>query len=879
MASRHDFLVKCPPGYRTNNSGSESTTMPQKALCELRGGDPYGNPQGVSVDPSSVPPKQKSQRVSKACCRCRQLKKSCNGLNPCKRCQDEAWKCEFRDPIPNPGDKDHVAILDGLTIVQATLAAFKEQANLFEKRLIKMESVFIDPYYHEPHPDRPSSKPIPPPMLVEDEVETEPGPPVPPGDSAIPINHTALAGLLLEWPSISELTERHVAKAGIRYVREYPISQEQNRGALIVHGRGEDSHPSRYVRTPTDHGGLDNASSGMGPPSTTADWDQLGRRDPLHGVEDGGGVSIFDGNPDFSESQVRRYVESFKENILNMHPIIQPQLLDNLVRHFLDALPVSRPWSVKSQTPKPAVEARGGSQTPVTTGSKRKRGPDPDGSDPFRPAPPCVGWLDRSIHSALILTILALGKICLHRENIPDALEPMERLPRGRQAIRSGAISSSLNQDRSFRSRRSSFQGVDAFCSSYSPKRNYEVIPGLEYFAYATDILGSYAGAYTSMKDVYANIFAGLFHGQLGRPMESFAFIHEASNKLQVIMRPKMDKMSRIKRNNELIQDVGYNQLALTFWTCLKLERRSDLITEMRFPPSWLLSFEDDIPHPNMSLLEGFDQRVLDSYPGQLYLRKHLNSILRMFYAPEDQTKAGEDMFRDVDVVSDAVSNMSWVAPSFAFREDDPPAGDILAARLRAQYWVAQVITYRPFIRQILQLSQSRKNHASNLSVPRTSSEFRQNAAIYPEAETHGNINPKVEEYAKKGIEALVESTRAFHGLGDDRPILANVFGTAHAQWGNLLVLSAAFKDPVLSEYVDEELLRTLFRKTIQFLQQSATTTSSLRTDMHILEGLQSDLFPPSDQRTNPRFPSGTGVPDYYTLRPVVMAAPPRVTQ
>ncbi|KAF9775123.1 hypothetical protein IL306_006801 [Fusarium sp. DS 682] len=342
-------------------------------------------------------------------------------------------------------------------------------------------------------------------------------------------------------------------------------------------------------------------------------------------------------------------------------------------------------------------------------------------------------------------------------------------------------------------------------------------------------------------------------------------------------MRPSLDKMRRIKRNREFIQETKYNQLALAFWTCLQLE--SDLIAEMQLPPSGLLSYEDDMPHPNMSLLEGFSQRILDSYPGQLYLRTHLNSIHRMFYAPEDPAKPGKDKFRNVGVVSDAVSGMHWVAPSFAFREDDPPADDILAARLRAKYWGAQVITYRPFIRQILQFSHSIKNHASSPNFPSVSSEFRQDVtapAIHPKARTHGDIDAKVVELAKKGIKALIESTRAFHGLGDKRPIITNVFGTAHAQWGNLLILSAAFRDPILHTYVDEELLRTLFHKTVQFLRQSATATSALRTDMHILEGLQRDLFS-YNPWTNSNFSSGTSAPGHHTPRPVSMAAPPQM--
>ncbi|KAG5804196.1 hypothetical protein H9Q74_007722 [Fusarium xylarioides] len=922
-----------PGGYRAP-SFPPPTPVPHQTPYEQHGGYPSTPHEPFySIYSTSVPAKKKNTRASQACDSCRQLKAKCDETKPCKTCKEKGVECKYRDPVPKATDKAQADILEGLGSVQTSLNSIMSHLGRFDQRLIKMESLLpkhlatsalktessvedeykrapaspyvangasVDPYYNDAHRDHPSSEPMPLRMMAEDEMEVEPGPPVPPGEPAIPINHTTLAGLLLEWPSIRELTKHHVEREGVRYISEYPISQEQNRGVLIVYGRGEDSHPSRHVREPTDHGNLDMAddSSDMASPSPAADWGQLGGLSPPDQVEYKGGVLV-DGNPDFSESKVWAYVESFKENILNMHPIIQPKLLDYWVRHFLDNLPASQPRSAKPQTSKPTFAVGGGSSTPEAAGSKRKRSPGPDSSEPPTPAPQRIGRPDRSIHTALVLTVLALGKVCLHRDNVPDVVHPTEPLPpHGSPALRNGAIPPSPNQgsppgysshshssglpspkeqDRNIHSRRSSIHGTGAFRSGYSLKKNYEVIPGLEYFAYATDILGNHTGAYNNMKNVYANIFAGLYHGQLGRPMESFAFIHRASHKLQVIMRPSLDKMRRIKRNSEFIQETKYNQLALTFWTCLQLE--SDLIAEMQLPPSGLLSYEDDMPHPNMSLLEGFNQRILDSYPGQLYLRTHLNSIHRMFYAPEDPAKPGKDKFRNVGVVSDAVSGMHWVAPSFAFREDDPPADDILAARLRAKYWGAQVITYRPFIRQILQFSHSIKNHASSPNFPSVSSEFRQDITapvIHPKARTHGDIDPQVVELAKKGIKALIESTRAFHGLGDRRPIITNIFGTAHAQWGNLLILSAAFRDPILHTYVDEELLRTLLHKTIQFLRQSATATSALRTDMHILEGLQRDLFS-YDPRTNSSFSSGTSAPGYHTPRPVPMAAPPQM--
>ena len=41
-------------------------------------------------------------------------------------------------------------------------------------------------------------------------------------------------------------------------------------------------------------------------------------------------------------------------------------------------------------------------------------------------------------------------------------------------------------------------------------------------------------------------------------------------------------------------------------------------------------------------------------------------------------------------------------------------------------------------------------------------------------AARHGGAGPK-------GVKALIESTRAFHGVEDKRFIITNVFGTAHA--------------------------------------------------------------------------------------------------
>lgn len=644
-------------------------------------------------------------------------------------------------------------------------------------------------------------------MMADDDVEAEPGPPVPPGEPAIPINHTTLASLLLDWPSIRELTKVHIEREGIKFISEFPIRQEQNRGPLIVYGRGEDAlHQSaRQV----EHGTVDmmDEFSEVSSPSPGADFGHLGGMSPPDNVEYKGGVLGYDGNPDFNETKVWAYVDSFRENILNMHPIVQPRMLNAWVRHFLDELPTAYTKSTKPQAVKSAFAIS--TTTPLSTpnevtGSKRKRSPGPDGPDSGQGQGKGEksGKPRRTLVNGLVLTVLALGKVCLQRDYVPDVVHAPDNqyhanTPSSRNGIPASPSQASPPsypshshstqasphdpQERGGQSRRPSIHGGNSIRAGFNLKKNYDVIPGLEYFAYASDILGNHMGSYNNLKNVYANVFAGLYLGQLARPLESFAYIHQASHKLQILIRPSLDKLRTLKKRNEFIQETKYNQLALAFWTCLQLE--SDLIAELQLPPSGLLSYEDDMPHPNMSLLDGFSQRILDSYPGQLYLRTHLNSIHRMFYAPDDPTTAGQDKFQNVDLVADSVSGMNWVAPSFAFREDDPPADDILAARLRAKYWGAQTITYRPFVRQILQFSHSLNHHPSSPNPP-TGTEFRNGIiapVIHPNTKSLGDIDPAVVELAKKGINALVESTRPFHNLGDKRPIITNVFGTAHA--------------------------------------------------------------------------------------------------
>jgi hypothetical protein len=167
------------------------------------------------------------------------------------------------------------------------------------------------------------------------------------------------------------------------------------------------------------------------------------------------------------------------------------------------------------------------------------------------------------------------------------------------------------------------------------------------------------------------------------------------------------------------------------------------------------------MPYPEMELLSqsGFEQRVCESYAGQLYLCKHRNKIYQMLYGSTGQPASGSIReLETVNMLSEGVASMKWASKQFRFGEFDSPAMDILSARLRNNYWRAQAMAYRPFIQRVLQLGEAKTPTEAQLGT-----------------------ESLLVEYARTGIRALIQSTRALHGLAiNEWPVMTNVFGIAH---------------------------------------------------------------------------------------------------
>ncbi|KAF4969907.1 hypothetical protein FSARC_2964 [Fusarium sarcochroum] len=627
---------------------------------------------------------------------------------------------------------------------------------------------------------------------------------MPAQEPAIPMEHTTRAGGLLDWPSISVITRPHTELQGIKSTDAYPTRQEMERAGLFEE----------------------------------------------YDVD----VFTFPGCLDFSKSIVDKYVASFKVNILDMHPIINPRDVDDWVYQF--RMDLQLPPEEDHRSSRPAVDIKPGLQSTATMGSTRKRSLGQDSCRPSESRPSDLGWSSNSVNSALVLIILALGKVCLYRDKVPGASfqkdplpydsstapkyghvyfpdqNPPTRLCLHQSHVEPSPVDMPPNSRHCPRFPELSLSIPPA--SGPISKKNPKEIPGLDYFTCATRILDSHLNMSETIENAYANIFASLYNGQLARPCESFRCIRRASSIWLTMISSRFEELKEIKCKREMIQNPELNTLTLGFWSLLQLAR-SDLVAEIDLDQPKLLrdvTYEVEMPYPNMSLLDGFERPVLESFLGQLYLRKHLNIARRMFFSVQDATHICLIKTSSIDDVSKSVSNMDWIPPSFALPEDRSPADNILAARLWAKYWGAQVITFRPFVLQVLGYEHTDRDFTSrpgSTAVSRLS-----------------EIHPDIMIGAAKGITALIESTRAFHGLHAERPMITDVFGTAHAggsQWGNLLVLTAAFKHFGLRSYINEQLLRDLFQRTIRFLQQSAPETSSLLTNMYILMGLAHNLF------------------------------------
>lgn len=180
----------------------------------------------------------------------------------------------------------------------------------------------------------------------------------------------------------------------------------------------------------------------------------------------------------------------------------------------------------------------------------------------------------------------------------------------------------------------------------------------------------------------------------------------------------------------------------------------------------------------------GFPEPVVYSYSAQLYLRKRLNEISGRLYNPEKKLRAEDKQNILSDIENTVFENKDIWAGMYTFDVNDPPAEDILNARVRAKFWGANVITYRPSIQEVLGWSHRQahpEQYAEDGLQPGSDRAHEWPPVNNNDVRTKQRPHHIVVDNARKGINAVMKSTEAFHGLHDKRFIITNIFGTAHA--------------------------------------------------------------------------------------------------
>jgi hypothetical protein len=715
-------------------------------------------------------------------------------------------------------------------------------------------------------------------------------------------HRTAPHKLILLWPSVQPLlTVGHNVHDSQTEIKEGYVMEAEDRGLPRLYGRGEgideeDGTQPGGTSSPARSDGNSPEYSGSAPPDGL--WGYGFSTHPYPSVEPnrshplGAGGLRHDGSLDMDVATINSLYESY---LKHMHPL-HPFLDEKRTRHMIDKF-IAR-YSPQRQRSYFAV---GGHESDRPLKRQRSNGHGGAGVDVNVNR---IVHTERSPSNAIVYLVLALGKICAHTEPLPGIVLDRTSVPANQHVahevtgfansspisinIKPSPMSPKLTPTQSTPpsldngtrmdapSRRSS---LDDPASPHLGPKNMDVIPGLAYYAKAAEILGDQADGNDL---VHAQMFllAGLYKGQLARVKESMSWITMAGRVVQVLLdRYKLynddyweafgDVKRRLEIEQKTIKDKRQGMIVLAAWTCLQLE--SDILAELRLPPSGIQSIEnmllmpptvnEDTEEKNYSELN--NNGVMLYYSAQMFLRKRLNQVHRFIYGTECLDKSFEEVRKILTGHQEIIE--FWrhsLPPLMSWNDQDAPPTEILPARLRAKYWGAKMVINRVFLDYALHIMPHvHENRPVEDVAVDGHNKSRDKADVHLFKALQGLGDDFIWAASRDCINAAIQSTVAFDGV-PQRLVVTNIHGTAHAQFGNMLVLAAVFRSNTCSKLVPELRFRQLLQRTIGFLRKLAPISPTCQHDCAILERINKRLFSgdhPEIYR-NEREPSSTNV-------------------
>ncbi|KAK7512913.1 hypothetical protein IWZ03DRAFT_41962 [Phyllosticta citriasiana] len=915
-----------PANHQHHYSGPPQPMGPAQAYHP----SPYPQPNAYVQTADYVGASRKRQvRAVQACNNCRNRKQKCDEARPCQFCRETGLKCEYKEVPPPKQDR---TLHDIATKVNMVLESFQN----IQPRLERIERQLRGGQNGEGTLSTPSDNfPAPTPALAEDaegsaydpvreHASSEPsinaakplsGPkytnssgsaqPMEPtqqdtdtdsieyfdSEITLPADHTTAAHtMLMEWGAMRPFHEGVIPEGS-----NYPREEEENRGLLKLYGtgEGEDMYDGAHGGSPALHNAEEDMMGTPAPsPGETFGWGtglqgtghvENYRSEPNHW----GGLNP-DGTLKLDSRTVNRLHKSYLEHMHPLQPFLDRRRLEEMVKTFIQRYspdPPAKPGAADRNAGSPFAVPESYPSIPL----KRKRsnhGPLPglESSFPQPRRPPPV---DRTVGNAIVLLIMAIGKICEHKTHLPgptggpntivgSSLLPsmdsppatIKQSPASSHSTLAGIPSPGLEQGR-MSSRRPS---TDRHERRDGPARNVDVTPGLAYYTVAVEIIGAVHGG-NNISHGQAGVLAALYMGQLARVLESWSWIAYACRVLGVLI--DKDKQSLLpdapatdeSRAMDLrkvapgvksgVDRRRVNLIRLLYWTCLQLE--SDILAEMsHLRPSGISKDEERIGLPTQQWLpeplELPEEMVWLYYFTQIQLRKILNRTHLALYSKSGRKKNFWAAIRD-DLLEEQLQSWRDTVPAWMRWDDaDKPASDMNMARMRAKYYGARYIIARPILHFAI--------HCNPAPA------FLMKKYGYTESDEADEPDPteplisddttkvswyKVVRACKRCVDSAVQSTIAFDGIQNEntRLIVTNIFGTAHAQFGNCLVL-AAVRRSWMADLIPHEKVVALLERTIKFLRRIVPISPTLRVDVAILENTLKCL---NDERRKPPLP------------------------
>ena len=390
--------------------------------------------------------------------------------------------------------------------------------------------------------------------------------------------HNTAAQKLFRWRSIKQLL-RQSSRLGFSDRAEgYVMDYEFSKGVMRIYGRGRHLR-DLGVGSPMNAAAASPTSSNVsvtGDETSTASSPASSPSDSLWGTDfvptaaetrptsDVGGLGP-DNTLKLEAKTISRLLASYLDNIHLLHPFLDQRELTRMVEHFKRRHNPHDSNTSKVGFTVPINANLGAVRDPHAIINKAQKRKHSDGqfystlSDSNSMGPKVL--LERSPETALILLVMALGKICECRTPLPGPVpdnlrdstshtvhayspsggqidsppppysQPMRHSP---SASSHSTVSTSAPSPLSA-GRMAGSSPRSSVAELLPSARNVDVIPGLAYYAQATAILGALTG-YQDLIYVQCCLLAGLYNGQLANTLESLTWIQMASRQCCVLV-------------------------------------------------------------------------------------------------------------------------------------------------------------------------------------------------------------------------------------------------------------------------------------------------------------------------------------------------------